>query len=326
MNLKAVAGVLVALVIAILLFVFLRGRGTDPGDEKAAGEEQLVNLFHPDSVVGFQWKTKSKTHAFTRPDRNKPWSPDVNPQDVQERLNLLAVAPYKPIEAAGPDKVEVTVAFGENNQWTGAWDGTYFHWKEGNFKGQGFKPRTAHVVKFEAGQFAFEGEDLNWCPQRIKTLKVDSGSLEYTLRQDGLKWIVNDKEVDPTFVEQWFGRACSNKLEEYLDPEVAGDRELAGSLDVTFTDDKSIAWKKQNGGDAFFDGKNTFVSPTFAKHLEELAAAPAAGTVPAATAAPQAATPPPPSAEKESAKNNAKPGAKNKGKAKPSPKPAAKNR
>ncbi|MEQ1876829.1 MAG: hypothetical protein ABL958_09290 [Bdellovibrionia bacterium] len=281
-QLAAAAAVL--LVAAIAIYFAKKGGGSLQGTPSPAELERVVNTFHPDSVLGFQWKTKSKTSSFARKSRDDQWLPQVNPQDVQERLNLIAAADYQPLETKGKPLVEVTVAFGEKSQWSGAWDGTYFYWTSGNYENQGFQPKRNQVEKFEAGRLAFEAEKLDWCPQRIKTLEVEAGTLKYKLRQQGLKWIIDSKEVDPTFVEQWFGRACSNKLTEYLDPETAKPREITGTFKAEFADGKRIEWKKEPDGPAFNNGRETFLSPQLAGHLDELPKAPVLGDAPAAPA------------------------------------------
>jgi hypothetical protein len=298
MNNRTLGAIVGVLILAVSLIFILKRREPGERPKETVVVEPVVNIFHPDSVVGFRWKTKSKTFNFARKNRNDSWSPSVNPQDIQERLNLVAAANYKKIEKSGIPLVEITVAFGEKIQWTGAWDGTNFFWQNGNFEGQGFQPKNQQIVKFEAGRFAFEKDDLNWCPQRIKALEVISGPLKFQLRQHGLKWIVDTKEVDPTFVEQWFGRACTNKLEEYLDAEVSPERHWDGLFKVKFSDGKSLEWKKESQGPAFNDGTRTFVSTTLTTHLEELSRAPVIGEAPPPSEEP----PPTPVARKEISK------------------------
>lgn len=282
------AGVIAIGVIAAILLK--KPGGQVAGTPAPVSVDRTVNLFHPDTVKGLQWKTKAKTIAFTRKSRDDKWTPTANPQDIQDRLNLLAAADYEKLETKGPTLIDVTVAFGDKNQWEGVWDGTYFYWKTGDHAGFGFQPKRHQILKFESGRFAFEGEKLDWCPARIKTFTVKAGTLDYQLRQQGLKWIIGAKEVDPTFIEQWFGRACSNKLEEYLDPEVAKERKLAGEVTTVFANGKTVTWKKEPDGPTFNDGAKTFVSPNFATHINELGNAPVIGDAPPPEAeAPKAA-------------------------------------
>jgi hypothetical protein len=210
-----------------------------------------------------------------------PWKPDVAPMDIQSRLNMIATAGYQKIETVGDPKLTLAIAFGEKNQWDGAWDGKYFVWKSGPFKDKGFETSADTQTKFEAGSLAFEKKDLNWCPQRIETLEVQFGSLKYRLRQDGLRWIINDKIVDPTFVEQWLGRACSNHIEEHIDKDlVSGKYQFDGHLSAQFADGKTISWKVDSTAPAFENATAEFLSPTLYAHLKELPNAPVLGDAP----------------------------------------------
>jgi hypothetical protein len=284
MNIKRLLGVLgvVALIVGALYLSKNYRTGEMRAVETPAPQENTMTLFHPDSVLAFQWKTKSKSHEFVRSSREKPWSPDVDPQTIQTRLNLIAVANYSALEATEQPLVNVTVAFGEKNQWTGAFDGKYFFWTSGTHNKLGFQVKAQDLQKFEAGSLAFQDKKLSWCPQRIKTLEVDSGAIKYKLRQQGLKWIVDQKEVDPTFVEQWFGKACSNLIEEFIDPSIAGEKyKFEGSFTANFSNGKSLSWKQDLTAPAFNDGTRQFLSPALATHLAELQAAPVLGDAPA---------------------------------------------
>src|SRR5688572_1810614 len=135
MNFKPVALIVGALVVTAAVYYFVtQKRPGAPAPGPAEQVEPMLNVFHPDSVVAFRWKTKSKTHAFLRANRDKSWVPEADPQDIQERLNLIAVANYQKLEKPAAPLVEVTVAFGEKNQWNGAWDGEYFYWTDGTFE------------------------------------------------------------------------------------------------------------------------------------------------------------------------------------------------
>jgi hypothetical protein len=286
--------ILVFVVIVAGFLLFKKFRSTSPKLTSSV-EEPMVNAFHPDSVLGFQWKTKGKALSFFRMNRDKAWSPDVPTPALQERLNMIAIADYKPVEKVGDPILKVIVAFGQENQWDGVFDGKYFVWTDGHLKGQGFEVPPRYAPKFEAGAYAFGNKGLNWCPQRIKSLEAESGSIKYKLYQQQLKWVLNDKEVDPTFVEQWLGRACSNHLDEYIDQSLVDSKyKFDGKLAVKFTDGRSLQWKWDSSSPAFDDGKEWFLSPSLDGHLKELAAAPVIGEAPAAPSNNESASAPAP--------------------------------
>lgn len=181
--------------------------------------------FHPDAVHSFSWTAGGKTFSFKRTGRGQPWTPDVDQEAVQNKLNLLGTVKAEDGFSGGASgDVVLEVGFAPGNEWKGVYSGGSFAWISGTKKGKGFRADKDLEALFAEGSRAFDNRTWNWCTSRPKNLLVQPpGSKPFALEEEKGTWWYSDKSLpnrvraDATTVEKWLGKYCQMKIDRYRD-------------------------------------------------------------------------------------------------------------
>lgn len=177
--------------------------------------------FHPDAVRSVSWKAGEKSETFTRSNRGQPWSPTVDAEAIQAKLNALGTLATQKMSAPGSGQIQVEVGFGPGNAWTGIYNKGTFVWTGGAKAGQGFEADKHIQNIFNEGALAFSTRRWNWCSERPTRMDVKLNDLDFSLVQKKGAWIwvegKEEKRADSTTVERWLGKACDVHISHYRD-------------------------------------------------------------------------------------------------------------
>ncbi|MDZ4662246.1 MAG: hypothetical protein SGJ18_11575 [Pseudomonadota bacterium] len=236
MKKKVVILLVLGIVLVGFLFVYFQkrsGHRLAPALAYSALMQELSNAtprapkatasFHPDTVSDFTWKVSGKNFTFHRDNVRKPWLPDVNPWQIQERLLMLAFVDREKIAATDRPIVEIQLTFTDGKQWIGAWDGHFFRWEDGSRLGRGAILTREEFLFFIEGQFAFEKHQLAICKERLESLSFVNFEKALTFRSLEQGWVMNDSPASNAFsnaIEEWLGAYCTVEIDHFLDPEV----------------------------------------------------------------------------------------------------------
>ena len=222
------AGILGVAAIFLVLYILASesifdSKGPLPGDFQNSAK---AISFHPDSVVSFEWEVGDEYFAFHRKDRLSPWSPAVNPKDIQVRLNLFASLNYNLRDISEDQElIGITLKLDNQKLMKGFWTGYDLVWVRGPLKGRAAKLNQTQTRLFLAGINTFKTKKIKWCnkrPDRFDFIitnrkgKITSFTLE---NQSGL-WVHShgNMDINPTVLEKWIGRHCQIKADLMVDP------------------------------------------------------------------------------------------------------------
>jgi hypothetical protein len=177
--------------------------------------------FHPDAVRTLKWSLGDETVVFTRGGRESEWSPMVQPQLIQRRLNLLGTATVIPLTVTGT-KLEVVLEFSDGQVWKGVYGRQLFAWIEGPLKGFGFEADGLVSDLFEAGRFAFRDQQFSLCKSRWTRLSFPSKDDKIEIKVSEAGWTLSKNQgppttIDATFGEKWLGRHCQFEVSAFRD-------------------------------------------------------------------------------------------------------------
>lgn len=202
-------------------YYFYKKMQSVPPTQVKAPRKLPSPAFHPDQVLEFEWQAGDKKYKFQRSEPAGEWSPQVDPQDIYQRLNIFTHLHQEKKNVLTIDRtrpyVNVSLKLEDGTIYAGSWQFDEFVWDTGPHRGQGAKLVAEETRLFQAGQFAFTIQKLfSWCSDRPRQITVSMGNAYKRVEQKNNRWqFLKSKEqtvpVDATFMENWLGEYCVTK-------------------------------------------------------------------------------------------------------------------
>ncbi|MES2964464.1 MAG: hypothetical protein V4760_11270 [Bdellovibrionota bacterium] len=244
-NRQILVLILAAVVVAGGLWWSMRDQGELENDLSGSFH------FHPDAVMTLDWRAGDAEFEFRRKTRQDAWTPAVEAARIQSKLNILSTIALRemPVDVDGP--VTLEVEFSPGNSWAGAFDGERFVWTKGSMKGRGAVLDELNRREFTGGRFAFEAKAWQWCPKRPKEIVIEAETGTIGIRQDGIDWkrktASGEKKLDPTAIENWLGRYCSDRIVRSRDLELFPLSGFGRKIVFVFTDGTTNEFSMTDG-------------------------------------------------------------------------------